>query len=114
MLLENFLSEEDLARVRIVSDIFVYFQKTDMLSASILEHLFCRSILVIGNWLPYEFLCDMGCYIHRIDIDKLPEKLISVINNFSEEKSKTEINEKCVYEYALWEKRISDWVEAYK
>ena len=65
-------------------DILIQIQKSDQLSAAMLEHLALGCIVITGKWLPYDFLEEAGIFFIRIDRpESLQEALEGVLNNIS-------------------------------
>jgi hypothetical protein len=77
--IENFNSDIDIARWRLVTNILVTIQQTDQLSATVQEHLYCGAVLVAGNWLPYELLERWKAPMIRTTIESLSSAMESAI-----------------------------------
>lgn len=75
------LNEDELAELRMRSDVVVNIQITDAFSSSLIEHIYAGSILIAGEWLPYSILLDAGIHYHSASIANLGDVLKSVINN---------------------------------
>jgi hypothetical protein len=54
------LSENELADLRLMSDIALNIQITDAFSSSLVEHIYAGSTLVVGKWLPYSVFSKYG------------------------------------------------------
>ncbi len=50
---KEYLSREDLAKLRIVTDILIHMPESDALSGTALETIYAGKCLVAGGWLPY-------------------------------------------------------------
>lgn len=75
----NFLSNDELLRLRYSSDVFVQLQTTDMMSGSMLEYLALGNLVITGSWLPYSELLDDGIIFTTINsISELPKELLKV------------------------------------
>ena len=83
----NKLSDEDLALLRINTDITINLQITDVLSASLIEHLYSGNVLIVGNWLPYDIFDAANIFYFKTPTDLLPSLLEDVINNIEIYKS---------------------------
>lgn len=97
------LTELELSNIRIHSDIAINIQVTDALSSSLIEHLYAGSILVTGDWLPYDIFSDYGISYHKTSIDGLSKVLLGIINNISFEKQIAFNNIKGAYQLSSWE-----------
>jgi hypothetical protein len=63
----DFMSDEDLARLRRVIDVCINVQIMDQLSGAMLESLYSGSVVITGAWLKYQDLDDIGVYMHTVD-----------------------------------------------
>lgn len=82
-MLEKSLSKAELADLRLQSDIVINIQTTDALAASLVEHLYAGSILIVGEWLPYSIFDENGIHYFKTDIKKLSSKLGDVVEHFA-------------------------------
>jgi len=105
------LSDNDICRIRLATDIAIHIASMDQSSASMLEHIFSGNVVIAGNWLPYKFWDDLGIYSHRIKEDNLLDTLLFVLNNLDEERTKSQQNEKIISNSYSWEARIKKWVD---
>lgn len=115
-ILENYMTNEEIAKFRKANDIMINIQDTDAMSASMQESLYAGNIVINGSWLPYTELLENGAYYETIDkLEKgtLSEKIQYIINNFDELKGKTKVNKKIIYERSSWEINIKSWIEVY-
>ncbi len=78
-LFEERLSPEDLARLRLETDIAVNVQTTDTLCASLIQHLYAGGVLLAGDWLPYSIFPDTGVYYRPVSLAGLAEALRETI-----------------------------------
>jgi len=108
---ETLLSDDDICRIRIVTDIAIHIATMDQSSASMMEHIYAGNVVIAGEWLPYNFWDDMGVYSHRVKEDDIIHSLINVLKELEEEKKNSQKNSKIIYDNWVWEKRINRWVE---
>jgi hypothetical protein len=107
------MSAEDVGRLRIVSDHVVNVQTTDSLSASIQEHLFAGSSMMVGKWLPYGVLERMGIHLERVEnveaISAILENvaLASVVRRIRPDYADR------IYDYSSWSSNAPKWFELY-
>ena len=52
----DYLSEEDLYKLRKATDMFVHVQTTDANSGSVQEYILCNKKIVHGSWIKYEIM----------------------------------------------------------
>ncbi len=56
VLLEQFLSFENAAKLRLLTDVLINIQPTDQFSGSMQESLYAGAQVLTGTWLPYQML----------------------------------------------------------
>lgn len=104
-----YLNEDQVAEVRIISDIVINIQVSDQASASLLEHLYAGSVVIVGDWLPYSFWNNTSQFYLKTPINKLSDTIINVIDKFQFYKTKVSENaERIFFEYN-WERMIKRW-----
>ncbi|MEM4260508.1 MAG: hypothetical protein QXG00_04685 [Candidatus Woesearchaeota archaeon] len=114
LILINYISDLDIARLRLVTDIAINMQMTDDLNASIQEHLFAGNIVVCGDWLPYKVYTDNGIHIEFVSFDNLSAKLYDISLNFDSYSKKFNENVDKVYKFSSWEYNIQSWVNVFE
>lgn len=68
LVLEGWQAEpEEVARLRLVSDVFIHGQVTDALSSSVQEYAYAGNIMVNGSWLHYPELIERGVEFESFD-----------------------------------------------
>lgn len=98
----NRLNNDELAEMRLLSDIVINTQVTDAFSSSLIEHIYAGGILMAGDWLPYSVLTDVGISYIPINFLNLKDELIHVIQNIKTEKQRMAQNiEKAMY-FSSW------------
>lgn len=108
----EFMTGEQVAALRCISDIFIQVRKTDALSASTQEHLYAGNNVIVGSWLPYNFLVDNGIKYETIDsIRELKNKLQKIIDKIKpkEKSSFHEENKKILDRVSSWNSLINEW-----
>ena len=106
----DFLSVEDVYKLRKATDIFVHIQTTDASSGSVMEYILCNKKIVHGSWIKYEALEafkplfyypvnkleDLGEVIisaYNSDGIKIPQGVIDRIKSGSWENKETKMND---------------------
>src|SRR5690606_20863873 len=93
IVLEDFLSEDQMSQLRLATDILVYAPVSDAFSASVSQSLAAGNVVIVGAWLPYKTRQRAGFYYHEIDQVSLAGiALESVIENLPFEREKCEKN----------------------
>ena len=66
-IITDLMTDEDVARLRLATDIMIQVQPTDQLAGAMQEHLFAGSVVITGDWLPYSVLRDAGVRFWTVD-----------------------------------------------
>lgn len=111
---ENFMSDYDVAKMRISTDIFVQLQKTDVLSGAMLEHIAAGSIVITGSWLPYDDLDELGIKLVKVsERSMIGLKIHDVLNNMAYYKRIANKNASIVKDNYKWDNLIANCVKIY-
>jgi len=109
-IIDHYLEDEKICDIRIISDLYINARTSDMFSASVLEHLYAKNIVFIGDWLPTcVTIKEMGCYFYSFSWDSFNNILANSIVNYDTCKNKLENNPTLVFEIASWEKILPRW-----
>jgi|GEM_PF-904807 len=110
-LIEEYLTDEKIALLRLATDIFIQVQKTDAFSGSMREHLFAQNIVITGDWLPYQSLSNEGIYFKTIsDLNQLGGMVTNVIKNYEEFKQIVkDRNIPDKFQHFRWPVSIIEW-----
>lgn len=115
LVLNQFLSDDDMARFRRCGDIFIHLQTTDAFSASMQEHLFAGSVVINGSWLKYKELDEKTVFYYRIDeVSELAVLMPEMINNLEEVKKKAELNRGLMGDSLSWQSIANQWAPLYE
>lgn len=110
IVLEDFMNDDEIARMCVASDMFINAQTTDALSASMLEHLYSNSIIVNGTWLKYSFLENNN--INCIKFEEFSE-IKDIVENVLINKECMDLNDekvkKILYQECSWETCRKKW-----
>jgi hypothetical protein len=113
-IISNHLNEEQICSYRIASDITLNFQTTDGFSSSIQEHFFAGNVLLLADWLPYQWLREKGLNFHSASFHELCQKLEFLIENLEIEKIKSLNNTHQIEIISDWKYATKNWLEIYK
>lgn len=105
---------EQLISLRIRTDIAVNIQETDALAASLQEHIMAGSLLVVGDWLPYQIFDDNGIYIRRTSLEDLTSNILWAIENYKDMRKQLEQNKNKLYQLSSWKAVSPIWADIYK
>lgn len=107
----KFLEPDEIASLRVATDIFLNVQTTDALSASLLEHIYAGSVVICGKWLEYPKLREWKITLDEVEkIDDIPNALEKIIQ-FSKVGEEVGDNKDILRKYASWDKCMMRWKE---
>lgn len=104
------MSDEEVARLRLTSDVVINIQTTDAFSGSLQEHLYSGSVLLVGDWLPYSILDKIGVFYMKCSLDSIKVQIENCINNINTYKERSSQNISKMHELSSWDeagKRMS-------
>lgn len=101
-LFEQRLTDEELAMLRLESDIALNVQITDSLSSSLLQHLYAGSVVLVGDWLPYEIYDEYNMFYKKTNLTNLSKDLEDCINSIKEYNSISITNRDKVRKLSSW------------
>jgi glycosyltransferase involved in cell wall biosynthesis len=110
----EFLSQEDVAGLRIITDIHINLVTSDALNASMVENLYAKSLVVNGSWLKYDELDKKNIFYVKAGKDDLYLVLQKILKDFSFYSGLAEKNRALVYNNFSWGNAIIKWIVLYK
>jgi glycosyltransferase involved in cell wall biosynthesis len=110
-IIDRYVSEKEIIELRLISDIYINMQITDMFSTSVLEYMALDTITINGDWLPYSYIQDEGIYAHTANWDNLANVTSTVIQNLKNEKNKLTSNREKIRDLIDWNLLIPRWAE---
>ncbi|MCF6222634.1 MAG: hypothetical protein L3J34_02785 [Flavobacteriaceae bacterium] len=108
-ILTEYMDMQELAVLRVISNININIQITDGFSASISEAIYAKNIVITGDWLPYEIYEDWGILMYFENIDKIGNRIIDVINHYDEYREKIKGNDTIIYNKLSWNAVLPIW-----
>lgn len=102
----DYLSIEDLYKLRKATDMFIHLQLTDASSSSVQEYVLCNAKIVHGSWIKYEIMESFSPLFYY-PVDKLEDLSEVIIKAF---KSDSIIPSKGLIDYVKgngWENKVS-------
>lgn len=115
--LDKFLSEKEVACLRLTTDYFIQVQTTDSLSACMLESIYANKIVITGNWLPYDFLDELKIAMYKVESPELVGRCLQDLIICSAHKNINKYvinNREKVAKIANWDFCINDWLKLYE
>lgn len=105
---DHYLEDKEIAKIRLITDIFINGQTTDAFSGSVRENLYCGNIVLNAKWLHYPELDKFDLnYIEFEDFNKLNEIICNILTG--EKKINTSVNSDRVLKFSSWEFTKAAW-----
>ncbi len=112
---DRYMDGNEIAKLRVATDIFINLRDTDQLSGAICEHLCARNIVITGNWLPYDDLDNRKVFYYKLEgFNQLGGVLKSIVNSNNEINSNLKLNSSKIEDFTLWERNIKTWFKLYE
>ncbi len=78
----EYMNNDQMAELAIMTDIMVHVQDTDQLSSTMLSCMYAGSYVIAGSWLPYDSLKEAGIYFEYVNgFEELTLKIMNAIHN---------------------------------
>jgi hypothetical protein len=112
-ILDEKMSIEDMGRIRIASDYAINMQTTDSLSASLQEHMFAGSSMIVGKWLPYSVFEKMGVQLCKVEsAEEISAALEKAALVGKVGRTKPDYAHR-IYDYSSWSSNAGRWLKLY-
>lgn len=79
--LNEYLSDEDIVKLRKATDLFIHMQTTDAYSSTLHEYLLCGTCVINADWLRYPELERDGCPYLLADFSNLYNVILKCLRN---------------------------------
>jgi len=113
-ILDQRLSLDDVARLRVATDILIHVPISDQFSAAMCESLAAGAVLITGAWLPYRKLRAGGVHYHEVfEVGEISTKLAGLLSDFQRERSQVGINAAIVRRMMSWQSLVPQWIGVY-
>lgn len=113
-LFTDYLDNNQVAALRLITNLFIHIQPTDCYNSSLQEFLLAGTECINGKWLDYPSLerCGNPYYISDT-LEDLPGTLSEVLQNKAK---KVPLNELIIEEITnnAWDSKITGWISFYK
>ncbi len=104
--LEKYMTDFEIAYLRIKTDIFIQVQITDAFSMSMQEHMYAGNTVITGSWLKYDELTDEKALFEQVNsVDEI-EKLLSRALLSDDEKKR---NRTVIHKLSSWSSVVNGW-----
>lgn len=110
---KKFYAPDEMAKIRIITDIFIHGQTTDASSSSVFEYVYAGALLVNGKWLKYPELDQYGILYEEFeDFSQLSDIIQKIImNDITSNINKDKCNN--LLKTRSWKYLRRDWQELY-
>jgi 4-alpha-L-fucosyltransferase glycosyl transferase group 56 len=113
-ILDQRLSLDDVARLRVATDILIHVPISDQFSAAMCESLVGGAVLITGGWLPYRRLRASGVQYHEVfEVGAIAKKLGDLLDRFQFERSQVQKNVAIVRNMMSWQSLVPQWTKVY-
>ena len=112
---ESYLSDDEVAELTLLTDIFIHAQITDAKSASMCEHLYAGALVINPDWIKYPDLENRVFYLTFNEFDEL-RRLIGenlVKKDSSRYCQKLVSNRQIIYDICSWDAHVKKWRDMY-
>lgn len=111
MEIQKFLTDDEIADLRIMTDIYINAQKTDAFSGSVCENLFSGTLLINAKWLCYqEFKEHDFKYLEFQNINEINQ----LVKKAFEQKFDVSENKKLIWKLRSWKYCSLKWEKMYQ
>lgn len=110
LILEEFLTDTEVAELRVITDIYINAQTTDAFSGSVCENLYSGSELINAKWLRYQEFDQYDFSFYEFDsFEQINECLIKAMNTSRDLSN----NKQLISKLRSWDALFARWKEAY-
>ena len=113
VVLRDFLDLTETARLRLCADLFILAISTDAFAASMQEYLYAGAVFLMGDWLGYPQLDELGIPINRFHEYKELPALVQQAMNGKLQKATDEQRALLPAHYS-WDAVHKDWLGLYE
>ena len=116
-LIEDFLEDEQLCKLRECTDAFIHAQVTDAFSASIQEYLYARKIVFNPVWIPYSDMKNKGIFYYEYnDYDELSTLISNWLDKGLSDSEQQALsgNTEIIRELSSWKLLSTKWHSLYE
>ena len=110
---DKFLTLDEVAILRVNSDIMIQMNKSDGFNTSVREALYADNILISAVWLPYSLLRLENIFFYETDFTKLGETLTFVLNNYEQIKNSLAMNPVKAKKLTAFSQNFQPWLRMF-
>jgi len=115
MVFDKYLTDDDVAHLRMASDIMINVPESDQFSGSMQEHIFARNIVINGSWLPYDVLYNKGITtLKAASVEDVGPLVIRAMQNYDDLLASSQKGRDVVWSFLSWEMNTPKWLTLYQ
>ena len=108
--LEKFYGFNEVAKLRLITDILINIQPSDQFSGSMQETLYAGGSVIAGAWLPYKKIVDLGANIFLIESpSEIGEMIIKLVNNYHTKNNHLDKVRESIRLTSSWKENLKVW-----
>lgn len=108
-IISNYLTMDELAKLRVITDIFINAQTTDAFCNSIKEYMYSKTQIINASWLHYPEIDTLQLKINEFsNFDQIPSLLEKQVNE-----EELEWNREIIGKNSSWETCRQRWAKIY-
>ena len=114
--LESYLTDDQVAEITRMTDVFIHAQTTDAQSGTVSEHLYAGCLVLNPEWLRYKGLEGSCFYLSYKDFDELRTMLAENIfkKDDSPYRDRLQHNQEVIHRLSSWEFVAPKWRKLYR
>ena len=116
LIMKEMLNPEQVAKLRVLTDVMINVLVTDQLSSSMVETLYAGGVVINGAWLPYLILQEQepqAFYLTAVSIEAVGRRLADVVAHLESYQLKCLNNKNAVSRFICWDETIAAWEMLY-
>ncbi len=111
VVIQHFLSDDEVAELRIITDVFINAQITDAFSGSVCENLFAGTVLINARWLCYQEFMDYDFkFLEFKNLNEVGQHIKTVM----EKKADISGNKELIWQLRSWEYCAPEWKRVFE
>jgi hypothetical protein len=110
------LNDDEIVRLRHLSDAMVYVPESDALSGSVQEAIYAGASAVVGAWLPYHTRLRRAGVFYRdvVSFDELPSTLTEALAQRDADRDAIARSRTAIEALSDWSQCVHGWLDAYR
>ncbi len=113
-LLTDFLSDEEISNLRIVSDIYINARTHDLFAAAVMEHLYAQNVVCVPEWqVTCDELKEMKADFFDFNWENLQDVLTKAINRADRNASSLTHNSEIIHNHISWDSVAPKWLDIF-